>query len=178
MLAGVPTFEIERKYLLAERPDPGCDLLRGAQVFSIEQTYLRSVDEDVERRVRRREHDGEVSFLYTEKRPTGQGSAVREEAERTLSAEEYERLLAEADPSCAPIVKERRVFAYGSHIFELDSYADRELHVLEVELGDADVHVSLPPELRIAREVTGEAEFRNRSLAATPSGTSGRRRGS
>jgi CYTH domain-containing protein len=139
--------------------------LADAQLFEIRQTYLRSDSESIERRVRLRSHAGQETHIYTEKRPTSADATVREEVEARISRSEYRRLMAEADGSRQPIVKARRVFVFGNHVFELDSYSDRALHILEVELHDPDEDIQMPPDLVIEREVTNDPAYRNYALA-------------
>jgi CYTH domain-containing protein/thymidylate kinase len=163
---GLPVaLEIERKFLLAQSPDLSAEPLLSAQLFEITQTYLRSDDPAVERRVRLRAHAGQETHIYTEKRPTEADARTREEIEARISRSEYRRLIAEADPSRQPLIKARRTFVFANHVFELDSYSERDLHILEVELHDADEHVQLPPNLLVDREVTADPAYRNHALA-------------
>jgi CYTH domain-containing protein/thymidylate kinase len=158
---GIPApLEIERKFLL-DSPDLSQPALCGAQVFEIEQTYLRSDSPHVERRVRRRSHAGQQSFTYTVKR-SGTDPTSRMETEARISRAEYDRLRADAGPTVRKI---RRVFVHGTHVFELDSFPDRDLHILEVELPDVNATVELPPFLAVQREVTDDPAFRNSALA-------------
>lgn len=161
---GVPApVEIERKFLLA--PAPELELLPNARRFEIEQTYLLSADPDKEIRVRRRaDEHGNSTFYRTEKvRLT---AAVREEVERIISAREYLRLLSQADPERKAVSKTRFCFAYAAQQFELDVYHDLELAVLEAELTDEADRLELPPFLTIEREITGDPEFSNATIAA------------
>lgn len=154
--------EIERKFLLAEAPDAAT--LPAAKRFEIEQTYLVSANPDREVRVRRRSDEhGNATYYRTEK--VRLSAAVREEVERIISAREYLRLLSQADPERKPIRKTRYCFAYAAQQFELDVYHDLELAVLEAELTDETDALELPPFVAVEREVTGEREFSNASLA-------------
>ena len=89
-------LEIERKYLLADAPAASDLAALGARQVLIEQVYLRTEDEWV-RRVRRTDRGGTVRHVFTRKRDVA--GIVREELESDLTAEEYARLMAEADPA-------------------------------------------------------------------------------
>jgi CYTH domain-containing protein/predicted ATPase len=165
-IVGAPAaLEIERKFLLARAPDLTTEPLSSSQMFEITQTYLRS-DGETERRLRLRAHAGQETCIYTEKRPTTADPLIREEVEARISRSEYRRLMAEADGERQPIIKTRRVFVYANHVFELDSYGERDLHILEVELHSLNESVQLPPTLEISREVTADPAYRNHALAA------------
>lgn len=162
-VTAVGPYEIERKYLIA-RPDeawlcaqPGCRRAR------ITQTYLLAGDGE-ERRVRRREEDGACLYVETIKRPV---TAVRrEEIEREITREEYEALLAQADPACRPIEKTRWMLPCAGLTLEIDVYpfwADRA--ILEAEIDREDAPIAFPPGLAIIREVTDDPDYKNASLA-------------
>lgn len=155
-------LEIERKFLIAY-PDAAWLQAAGCRRAEITQTYLIAGDGE-ERRVRRREEDGVCSYVETVKRHVSAASRV--EIEREIAREEYEALLAQADPSCRPIHKTRYILPYEGLALEIDVYpfwADRA--ILEAEIDREDAPVAIPPELTVIREVTGEAAYKNASLA-------------
>ncbi|MBE6635382.1 MAG: hypothetical protein E7617_04200 [Ruminococcaceae bacterium] len=156
-------LEIERKFLI-EYPDiewlesiPSCNRIE------IIQTYLHSRD-GVERRVRQRGIGDHYIYFLTEKQTlTGM---KRVETEKRLSQDEYIALLMEADTDRHQIRKTRYCLTYESQYFEIDVYpfwSDRA--ILEIELCSEDAEISLPPEIKIIREVTDEGEYKNSSLA-------------
>lgn len=163
-LLGEPEpFEIERKFLI-EYPDlawlerqPNCHKV------DIIQTYLLSADGE-EVRIRQRGENGSYTYYLTKKRPV---TAVRRvEIERRLTQREYLSLLMEADPSLHPIRKTRYCLTWDDQYFELDVYPfwnDRA--ILEIELSDEAAEIRFPKELKVLREVTGDEEYRNYSLA-------------
>ena len=158
-------LETERKYLIA-MPEPGLLDALGFSRISITQTYLLCPDEGASSRVRRSVENGLTSYTATEKRRIT--DITRVELERSITSEEYGRLLALADPSLKVIEKLRRTAKYDGMLLEIDIYpfwSDRA--VLETELPDEDRPVRLPDYLRVIREVSSDKRYTNRSLAAS-----------
>ena len=104
---GSDGLEIERKYLLAGAPAAADLAALGARQSGSSRPTCASEDDWV-RRVRRIEAAGGVRHVLTRKRDVA--GIVREELESDLTAEEYARLLAEADPARRVIRKTRHVF--------------------------------------------------------------------
>ena len=156
-------LEIERKYLieypnlawLTSHPD--------VTVSEITQTYLSSPGEE-ERRVRMRKEGETVTYYYTVKRRVT--AVTREEEETVITEAQYNAYLTEADPSKYPLKKTRYCLSYEGLTPEIDIYPFwNHQAVLEVELPSEDAPVTLPPEIRVIREVTGEKAFKNSELA-------------
>lgn len=156
-------FEIERKFLI-EYPD--VDWLEGCpdcHKSEIVQTYLES-DPDEEIRVRRREACGNTVFYKTVKRRVT--DIRRIEIEDEISKEEYYKLLANADGTKRPIKKTRYCLAFFNQLFEIDVYpfwSDKA--IVEIELRSEDVPIVFPEKIKVIKEVTGEEEYKNSSLA-------------
>ncbi len=156
-------LEIERKFLI-EYPDPDW-LARqaGSRRVEIVQTYLIP-DGCGSRRVRSWTEDGKTSWFSTCKRMVTDRTRV--ERETGLTEAEYLALLEEADPERHPIEKVRWCIPCESHTLEIDLYPFwSEQAVLEVELQTEEEDFSIPPELHIIREVTGDPRYLNSSLA-------------
>jgi CYTH domain-containing protein len=130
----------------------------------IEQTYLLSPD-DSEVRVRRRGQHGSFTYTHTLKRPVASGQRVK--IERQITGREYIALLTQADPAYRTVKKRRRVFLWANQYFEWDIFlAPRPgLELLEVEVDALDAPVELPPFLRVERELTGDEQYANRTIA-------------
>ncbi|HYN47366.1 MAG TPA: CYTH domain-containing protein [Candidatus Nanopelagicales bacterium] len=161
-------LEIERKYLLAGVPAEADLVALGAHPIRMEQVYLRSEDDWV-RRVRRIDAPGAVRYVLTRKREVS--GIVRQEIETDLTAEEYGRLLADADAARRVIRKTRHRIPYGSWTLELDVFAEPPgLVLLEVELDDASEVPELPPVIAalVVREVSTEPAYANYNLALRP----------
>jgi len=161
-------LEIERKYLLAGVPSEAALSALGARPVRIEQVYLRAEDDWV-RRVRRIDGSGTVRHVLTRKRELS--GIVRQELETDLTAEEYGRLLADADPARRAIRKTRHVIPYGNWTLELDVFSEPPgLALLEVELDDETEVPELPPSIAalLVREVSTEGAYLNYNLALRP----------
>lgn len=159
-------LEIERKFVLAVPLEEDLKKLNCTSSSEIIQTYLKSDNPFIERRVRQRGSvkDG-FRFYYTEK--TKVAYATWEESEKRIDMQTYIELLSEADPEKHQIKKTRHCFLYRGHYFELDIYPfDNYVAILEVEVDDIDEHVSLPF-LSIQKEVTGDERYKNSSIAKT-----------
>jgi CYTH domain-containing protein len=154
--------EIERKFVLDERPDLGSPPLDGARTLAIEQTYL--LGDRGSERVRLTREDGRPErYFHTTKRRVS--ALTREEDEREIDRDEYLRLLARRDPDRGTIRKTRRVFTYRDRVFELDVFErPRGIVLLEVELPTEDAPVELPP-FDGLREVSGDERYSNAELA-------------
>lgn len=160
-LAMPEPLEKERKFFVRS-----CDLggIPTMATVDITQTYLRS-EQDVERRVRERCHNGASSYFYTEKRPTSD-PRIRQENERMITRREYERLLGERDPNFCVVKKIRTTFAFEGRHFELDTYLEpvSGVTMLEIEVEDLDATIHMPPGFDVI-EVTGDSRFANASIA-------------
>lgn len=152
--------EIERKYLLRSLPAHA----RRAPAQEIEQGYIPG-DRIVER-LRRVQHDDGRRLYRTIKLGSG---LVRGEVEEETTAQVFDAMW--------PLTEGRRVHkrryrvADGEWVWEIDEYLDRDLVVAEVELPDRDVKVDPPAWLArsIVRDVTGESEYENLTLATAGS---------
>lgn len=156
-------LEIERKFLIA-KPD-GEALLRldGADFTDITQTYLLCEPGATER-VRKRGKNGRFIYTHTIKRRLSRFTHTEDETEIDEAA--YEALIARADPSRNPISKRRYTLPRDGHVFEIDVYPFwMRQAVMEVELSSEDESVSMPKEIRILREVSGDRAYSNAGLA-------------
>ena len=156
-------YEVERKFLI-EYPDVAAlERLPNCQRVEIIQTYLTAPAGE-ESRVRQRGIDGNyIYFQTTKKKVTGM---KRVEVERRLSKDEYLRLLMDADPNCRPIRKTRYCLTYGNQYFEIDVYPFwKDQAVVEIELADETAEIRFPELIRVIREVTEDASYKNASLA-------------
>ena len=87
-------------------------------------------------------------------------------AERRLSAEEYLRMLMEADTTKRQIRKNRYCLTYDNQYFEIDVYpfwSDKA--IAEIELKDENEDIRFPKELTVIKEVTDDISYKNASLA-------------
>lgn len=156
--------EVERKFLIKKPTTDELENLGYMSKTNIIQTYLKSDNPKVERRVRQRgTKENGFNFYYTEKIDIGLGERI--EKENRISPNEYVSLLSEADTYFHQISKVRYCFIYDKRYYEMDLYPfDDEYAILEIELNDINEEINLPP-LTIVKEVTDDKNFRNQSLA-------------
>ena len=152
-------IEAERKFLVeivGELPE--------CRELEITQTYLKEKD-GVEPRIRKREENGKYVYFLTTKRFVSVNERV--EIEREISQEEYETLIAEANPAKRPIHKRRQCFEWDGHYLELDTFLEppRPHHLLEIEHVSMDDEISFPPFLKVLKEVTDDPEWYNMNIA-------------
>ena len=147
-------MEIERKYLVAELPDPN-----GGRSVWIEQGYL-ALDRDsgVEVRLSRRDY----TLLLTIKGGSGRS---RTEEEFGLDRERFESLWALTEGR--RLRKERHLIPHGGLEVELDVYGGslEGLLIAEVEFPDEGAADSFEKPEWFGEEVTGQSAYLNQSLA-------------
>lgn len=159
-------IEDEKKFLI-EYPDLN---LISKQVditgLDIIQTYLHTANSNVERRIRQRGIGNDFSYYYTEKRQLSNGKRI--EFEKKISSKEYLRLLLEANTSLHQIIKKRYCFIYENQYFELDIFPFSNTRaILEIELTGTTREVILPKFIKIIKDVTSDARYKNYNLAKT-----------
>lgn len=151
-------LEIERKFLV-QKPDS--DLLKSitpCRSIEISQCYCRSKDGKF--RVRRRENDGSIIYIRTEKIKIS--DLRRIEIEKYISADEYKNCIIGG----RVLSKTRYCFLYKDKYFELDIFPFwDDTAVLELELKNEEEEFELPDFLNVIREVTAEPEYRNSAIA-------------
>ena len=158
-------FEIERKYLIRRPSETLLRSLPQADPTEITQTYLQADESGMMRRVRKRGSDAKGwQYTYTRKQNAGFGKRI--ELEDEITEAQYQAFLEEAEPSMQKVHKVRWCFLYEKQFFELDVYAFSDtLATLEIELPDIDTPVTLPPEIELLADVTGDGRFSNFALS-------------
>ena len=162
-MAETEPLEIERKFLI-RMPDPGRLARESERRISITQIYLNNTENVHSRRVRLSRWEGGEARYYNEKvRLTDR---TRIEREREIGPEEWDALLAEADPDRRVIEKTRWCVPCGGHTVEVDVFPfwdDRAF--CEVELASEDEAFELPDWIAVVREVTADPRYTNYALA-------------
>ena len=152
------------KYLVAMPELKALEERYAAAGIDMMQTYLQQTSPQVVRRVRQQRNGAEYLYFYTEKRSTPEGEW---ETERPISAKEYVQYLMEGDMSLCAVHKTKYRFRYEGQRMELDVYPfSRERAILRAALEEG-AKLKTPPEIAVVREVTGQAEYKNRNLART-----------
>ena len=162
-IVGQPEPMVRKRKYLISMPDMENLAERYAAVpIDMVQTYLCMTNPCIERRVRRQKHGGEYMYFYTEKhiRPDD----TKWDTEKPITEKDYNRYLLEADPELQSVDKTKYRFVYDSCRFEIDVYpfsADKAIMFRYSEKDEA----TIPPEIRVIREVTGAPDFKNKQLA-------------
>ena len=153
-------FEIERKFLIAM---PERAFLEQCESSDITQTYLLGAENTTER-VRKRVRGENCEYTHTVK--VKLNDMRRIETENVIDGKTYEELLRRADPARQPIEKTRCCFTHDGLLWELDVFpfwGDRAF--LEIELSDESDRFTLPPGIRLIREVTDDPRYTNAALS-------------
>lgn len=147
-------FEIERKFLLPAMP-PNWEQLEREPIA---QGYIGFTDEGVEIRVRQRG----ARYYQTLKQGA---SRVRRELELEISAAQFEQLWAWTEGK--RLRKTRFYMPFGESRLEIDRYEEglEGLLVVEVEFNSEAAAQEFEVPEWFGREITEEANFRNRALA-------------
>jgi len=167
-ILGIPVpIEIERKYLLAKRPNLNIKAFQNSPEICIEQVYLIS-KEGRQLRARKRSQGDSASYFEGEK-GAELSPGVRPETENPIGIREYLHLVTLKDPATSIVKKNRYCFTYKNQYFELDIFTEprevRGLCLLEIELTEEHDEVELPPFLQIEREVTDDPAYTNHEIA-------------
>ena len=160
----VPDQE-KSKYLIA-MPDVDTLVTKyGAIATEMMQTYLAGVTPLAERRVRQQRSGTEYLYFYTEKRVGEDGK--RWVTERPISEKEYIRYLMESDLTLRAVRKTKYRFQYAGRPMEIDVYPFSAEKAILFAYGAGHDGAALPEELEVLRDVTDDADYKNRRLAST-----------
>jgi len=127
--------------------------------------YLHSAQKGYQTRLRKRVRNGRPTYTFTVRKPELQGQTV--ELKQPCSQRDYLNLLTHRDDSHLPVFKTRRCFLYQNQQYQLDLYRApchsrcKGLILLETftTLEDSEIIPSLPPFLKVVRNVTGDPAF-------------------
>ena len=155
--------EIERKFLV-EMPDlERLEKLPGCRRVEIEQAYLPTTN-DEKLRIRKWVEDGQAIYYKTRRRRV---NGRRLEVEERLTQRSYMEMMEEAGAALQLLRKTRYSIPYQGQQFQLNVYPFwTDQAIVKIELNEEDAQVQLPPELTPIREVTGEREYKDYTLAA------------
>ena len=154
----------KHKYLIA-MPDMNQLVVNyGAVPFEMTQDYLVMTNPNIERRLRKQKNGSDYLYFYTEKHRMPDGAMW--DTERPISSKEYKKYLLEAEMELQPVHKVKYRFNRGSQRFEIDVYPfSAERAVMFAYAGSDEAEVTPPPEITILKEVTGDPEYKNKTLA-------------
>ena len=158
-------IETERKYLIRMPDEKLLSSMEGCEIWDIEQVYLQDGPNGETRRVRSVLTEGVRKCFRTEKKRVSALSSIEKEEE--ISQEEYVSLKAEANPALNIIFKRRYRIPFENQLLEIDIYAFwQDRATLEIELPGENVAAVIPGWIDIIRDVSSEAAYKNRCLAA------------
>ena len=165
-LVGQPAPQAAKRKYLISMPDTAylVDTL-GAAAMDMMQTYLAPTKPNVERRIRQQKSGNEYLYFYTEKRLGDDGR--RWVTERPISEKEYVAYLMEGDVSLHSVRKTKYRFTYDGRRMEVDVYPFSDTKAILFVYDPAQDGASVPPEITVLREVTGDPNYKNRHLAGT-----------
>jgi CYTH domain-containing protein len=156
-------LEIERKYIIEMPTVATLAAQENYTESSITQIYISSALDET-RRVRRRVYPDRTEYYETSKRRVDHMSS--DEREREITSTEYELLAEQILADSIPVVKMRYTFVYIGQTFEIDVYPQwKHTAIMETELSTHDTVVTMPPFLRIIREVTGDKAYSNAAMS-------------
>lgn len=146
--------EIEKKFLVKEIPSK----IKVGSTQQIIQNYLAIGNEEVRIRLKK-EQGKELDLTLAIKRGSG---LEREEITNVISFETYKQLSA----SCLhlPIIKERSIVPYGLYTIEIDTYANKQLIVAEVEFESVAMAKAFIPPIWFGQDVTEDKDYKNQNL--------------
>lgn len=153
------------KYLI-EVDDALLEKLKSEANYStshIVQHYLTS-DNGNERRIRRRERDGDVMFSYSEANYLATNERIK--VDRVLTERQYNDYGHQIDKSLNVTDKMRYAFINNNSFFKLDVFDfDKTKGLLSTETGPEDTEVKLPEYVKVIKDVTGDINYKNYYLA-------------
>lgn len=156
----------KHKYLIAMPDMNQLVVSHGAVPFEMTQHYLVETNDRIERRIRQQKNGSDYLYFYTEKHLMADGA--KWDTERPISQKEYKSYLLEADPQLQPVHKVKYRLNYQRQRFEIDVYPfSRDKAVMFAYAGEEETEILPPPEIRILQEVTGNLDYKNKTLART-----------
>ena len=87
--------------------------------------------------------------------------------ERPISEKEYIRYLMESDLTLRAVRKTKYRFHYAGRAMEIDVYPFSDERAILFVYGSDHESAELPEEISVLRDVSGEADYKNRRLAST-----------
>lgn len=153
--------EIERRFLLKKAPS----LVTPDQIIFIQQWYKESTAGIVRYR-QSKVYKGELTYEKIIKRNIDKG--VNTEEHFNITKENFEEEIADSNLFLPCIRKTRNIYFRNGFKFEVDTFDSLALVICEVELIDIAQQIQFPNFISslIIKEITGEKEFSNYSLAS------------
>lgn len=132
-------------------------------VSRIVQHYLTS-DNGFERRIRRRERDGDVLYSYSEANYLSTNERIK--VDRVLTERQYNDYSHQIDKSLHETDKMRYAFINNGSFFKLDVFNfDTSKGILSTESTADDNEIKIPDYVKVIKDVTGDVNYKNYFLA-------------
>lgn len=186
-LAGIdigPTYE--KKYIISM---VDLELLKNkynTETVYVERTYLNPTEENVERVIKYTSTIDKASDTVNTEQVNQQNQTnknkidryyyienctsidiYKDDTEKEIGIKDYNRLKQEIKPNTHPLKRKRIKFVYQGTYFEIDIYpfwSDKAILKVEKSNGK-DEPVSLPKEIKILSDITGDQRYKLRNLA-------------
>lgn len=153
-----------RKYLVNIDPTVEENVSNISERMDIVQHYLKSSDENVERRIRQIGIGDNYTYYYTEKNTSNNSRTFKRE--RKINEKLYLSYLSEIDNKLFTVIKTRYCFVYENQYFKLDIFNnDDKTGILEIEATNENDEVSLPNFLDIKEDITKYTMYSNYEIA-------------
>ena len=127
------------------------------------QHYLKS-ENGYERRIRSRERDEGMMYIYTEANYLSSNERIK--TDRVLSEREYKDLFHQVDHDLNVIDKKRYSFIDKDMFYKLDVFDfDTSKGILSIDLPNENAQVELPDFIKVIKDVTDDKNYKNYYLA-------------
>ncbi len=155
-----PIFGKQKKYLVYKVTKSVLENFCFKKI-QISQTYLTTVEDEIEIRIRCVEDENEKSYYYTKKDKNRNIFC-----DKAISYEEYLNYMKDKVKEYETIEKIRYSFSFNNLYFQYDTFKSwREFAILEVQATNVANEIVLPEEFKVVAEVTDVTSLFNRSLA-------------
>lgn len=156
-------LEIERKFLIRYPDITALEKLSNCHKIEIEQIYL---DPAFEKNARIRKRGEKNQYIYYKTVKHKITDITYEEIENRITEEEYLFYAQKADKTRRKICKDRYCLVYQGQYFEIDIFPFwNEQALIELELRSENQEIIFPPEIKVIKEVTHDAFYKNSALA-------------
>lgn len=158
---GVPVSATYYRKFLVESADIPKDVK--TEVFEVEEAFLKTDNEKNEfEKIRKRGQNHAFSFVHTVRQRT-ENPELRCEVKNIISAREYINLFEKRDTDLTVVKKVRTAFLFDKLSYVLESFNGKTL--LRYETISTASEPTIPPFVKISKEVTTDPEFNTLSAA-------------
>ncbi len=139
-------------------------VIRESRAVMIEQSYLISEDETIEKRIRKVSINNSDSYHLSVYKIMEDGSRVIV-SEKSIDKKLYDQLMEFKDSRYETIRKNRYCFSEAGTYFNLDVFENMEdVGILEINVGEHEV-VNIPDYVAVMEDVTKNSNYYNKNIA-------------